>query len=326
MKKSEALEHFKENYVMKARNKKLNELKLYYETNKDTLAKEMVEAFRKICIKARKLQLEGVKDKIAHIEFSLLRVRILEKRYSYLIDAYSSLYYLDKTECKSEYDVSWAFKYLEDFLEQLEQARKRYMNKILRPDIERIMLNEICHYNDYIVKLARYAMPQSVKLDEYNDLDRKQVVNIYVGDYRADNVIVYKEDTRIKNSGDIKSWLEGKYENAYESEVLKDLDLSNGDYQDINLSHCNFSGSNLSGSSFKNSLLIGTIFNNTNLDGVKFENANLSYSDMRGAILKNADFSRANLNEAFFFSKDIQYLTLDDEQKKNLILVDIDAT
>jgi len=72
-------------------------------------------------------------------------------------------------------------------------------------------------------------MPQSVKLDEYNDLDRKQVVNIYVGDYRADNVIVYKEDTRIKNSGDIKSWLEGKYENAYESEVLKDIEMSNGE-------------------------------------------------------------------------------------------------
>jgi len=326
MKRSEALQHFKDNYVMKTREKKLNELKLYYETNKDALAKEMIGAFREICINARKLQLEGVKDKIAHIEFSLLRIRILEKRYSCLIDAFSGLYYLDNTECTLEYDVSWAFKYLDEFLEQLEQARKRYMNKILRPDIERIMLNEISHYNEYIVKLARYAIPQAVKLDEYNDLDRKEVVNIYVGDYRAANAIVYREDNRVKKSGKVKSWLEGKYENAYESEVLKDLDLSNGDYQDIDLSHCNFSRSILSGSSFKNSLLIGAIFINANLDGVKFENANLSYSDMRGAILKDVDFTRANLKEAIFFSKDIQSIALDDEQKKNVILVDIDAT
>ncbi len=321
MKKSEALQHFNDNYVMKIRDKKLNELKLYYETNKDTLAKEMTEAFRKICNKVRKLQLDGSKNKIAHIEFSLLRIRILKKRYSYLIDAFSGLYYLDKTDCTSEYDVTWAFKYLEEFLEELEQSRKLYMNKILRPDLERIMLNEISHYNEYIVKLARHALPHAVKLDEYNDLDRKQVVNIYVGDYRASNALVYKEDNRIKNSGDIKSWLEGKYENAYESEILKELDLSCGDYGGIDLSHCNFSGSNLSESNLKNSILVGAIFNNTNLEGVKFENTNLSYSDMRGAILKNVDFTRANLKEAIFFSNDIQSLTLDDEQKKNIILV-----
>ncbi|KNY26818.1 pentapeptide repeat-containing protein [Pseudobacteroides cellulosolvens] len=321
MKKSEALQHFYDNYIFKIRDKKLNELKLYFETNKDTLAKEMTEAFRRICIKVKKLQLDSIKDKIAHIEFSLLRIRILEKRYSYLIDAYSGLYYLDKIECTSEYDVTWAFKYLEEFLEELEQTRKLYMNKILRPDLERIMLNEISHYNEYIVKLARYALPESVKIAEYNDLDRKQVVNIYVGDYRTSNAIVYREDNRIKNSGDIKSWLEGKYEDGYESEILKELDLSYGDYESINLSNCNFSGSNLSASNLKNSLLVGAIFNNTNLEGAKFENANLSYSDMRGAILKNVDFTRSNLKEAIFLRNDIQSLTLDDEQKKNIILV-----
>jgi hypothetical protein len=320
MKRSEALQHFNNNYVIKARHKKLNELKLYYETHKDILAKEMTEAFKKICIKARKLQLDGTKKQIAHIEFSLLRIRILEKRYGYLIDAYSDLYYLDKTECTSEYDVAWAFKYLEDFLEELEQTRKLYMNKILRPDIERIMLKEISYYNDYIVKLARYAFPEAVKLDEYNNLDRKPVVNIYMGDYRASNTIVYKEDNRIKDSGDIKSWLEGKYEDGYESEILKELDLSCGDYEGINLSHCNFSGSSLSGSNLKNSLLKGANFYNANLEGVSFENADLSYSDMRGAILKNVDFKNANLKEAIFFGNDITSLALDDEQKKNIIL------
>jgi hypothetical protein len=321
MKRFEAIQHFNENYVLKIRDKKLSELNLFYEANKSDLAKGMIDAFKNVCKKAGKLQQEGIKDNIAQVSFSLLRIRILEKRHSYLVEAYSDLYYLDKTDCTVEYDVTWAYKYLDEFMDELEQMRKLYMNKVLKPDIERIMFKEISFYNDYIVKLARDVIPVAVKLDEYNALKKEEVVDISVGEYKASGCTVLKEDRRVKNSGDIKSWLEGKYEYGYRSEILKELDLSTGDYEGIDLGYSDFTGSNLTGSSFKNAVLSGAILCNTNLEDVNFESADLKCCDLRGAILKGANFSSANLKGAMFSGSSIQLLTLDEKQKKNIIIV-----
>ncbi|HEY9061891.1 MAG TPA: pentapeptide repeat-containing protein [Pseudobacteroides sp.] len=321
MKRFEAIGHFNDNYVLKIREKKLGELSSFYETNKNILAQGMLDAFKNLCIKAGKLQQEGIKDSIAHICFSLLRIRILEKRHNYRLDAFSDLYYLDKTDCTVEYDAAWAYKYLDEFMEELEQSRKLYMNKVLKPDIERIMFKEISYYNDYIVNLARLLIPEAVKLDEYIALKRQEVVDISVGEYKASSCIVYKEDRRVKNSGDIKSWLEGKYEYGYRSEILKDLDLSEGDYEGIDLAYSDFTGSNLTGSSFKNAQLSGAVLCNTNLEGVNFENVDLRCCDLRGAILKNVNFNKANLKDAMVSGSDAQSLALDQEQRKNIIII-----
>lgn len=321
MKRFEAIEHFSDNYVLKIREKKLKELNSFYESNKDILAQGMLDAFKSICKKAERLQQEGIKDNIAHISFSLLRIRILEKRHNYLLDAYSDLYYLDKTDCTLEYDAAWVYKYLDEFMEELEQSRKLYMNKVLKPDIERIMFKEISYYNDYVVNLARLVIPEAVKLDEYIGLKKEEVVDISVGEYKASRSLVYKEDRRVKNSGDIKSWLEGKYEYGYRNEILKDLDLSAGDYEGVDLAYSDFTASNLTGSSFKNALLSRAVLCNTNLEGVNFENADLTCCDLRGAILKNVNFNKANLKGAMVTGSDAQLLALDEVQRKNIIII-----
>ncbi|MDP4180320.1 MAG: pentapeptide repeat-containing protein [Bacillota bacterium] len=319
MKKIEALQHFNDNYVKEKRDQKLKELDEFYNINRDVLAKDILEAFRNVCVKAGKLQLEGIKENIAYISFSMVRVKLLNNDYKYFVDAYNEILYLDEVQCRSYYDASWAFRFLEEFEKELEQSRKLYINKILKSDIEKIKLQDAALYNDYIVKLATYVMPEAVKIKEYLDLKREEVVDIRVGEYKASRQVVYKEDLRIKDSGSIKSWLEGKYELEYEHEVLRNLDLSGGDYEGIDLSYSDFTGSDLSKSNWRKSTLIGANFYKANLDGVDFGQADLSDCDLREAILKNTSFAGAQLQGARFLEKDISLLNLDEVQKKDII-------
>lgn len=310
MKKIEALEHYNENYVEPNRLEKLNKLDEYLEKHKEELAAKFVEAFKNICIKAKCMQKAGNKSKIGYITFSLLRTNILEKKYVYALDAYSNLWFFDRCECQVEYDVNWAFKFLDDFEEELEEKRKHYINKILKPDVEKIKLKEVDLYNERIVKLARYAISEAVRTQAYLDIDKEEVLEVRVGEYKGFSEVVFKEDTRVKDAVAIKRWLEAKYEYEYVYEVLKNLDLSHGDYEGIDLSYADLRGSNLSNSNFKKCLLVGT----------NFEGADLSFSDFRDANIQGVNLNRTSLEGCKFLNKDISNLYLDDEQRKNIIV------
>ncbi|TYQ16971.1 UNVERIFIED_CONTAM: putative low-complexity proteins [Acetivibrio alkalicellulosi] len=349
MKKGEALEHFKQNYLKSYLEEDVLKLEEYYDKYRLQLSEGFIRSFGEICKKIKGMQASGLKDKIGFINYSILRTKIISNNYNYSIYAYDKNWYFDQNECKVEYDVSWAFDFFKEFMNYLEEKRKPYLNKVINSDIERIALNETDFYSKPILKLARHAILEAIKIKEYQEIEKEDVLEIRFGEYKSISEVVYKDDTRIKDSNEMKDWLEEKNLNEYIYEVFKNLDLSEGNYEGIDLTYTDFRGSNLSKSNLKKSILFGSrlgncnlqkvdfteaimtdadfqcadlssaVLCNCNMEGTSLEKADLSSVDFRGATLRKTCFKGSKLNGARFLMKDIQYL---DDEQKSVVMTD----
>ncbi len=273
-----------------------------FKIHKKELVPDFVESFRRICVKIAEMQARGEKDKIGYITYSAMASNIAERNYIYVIDAYNTEWFYDEVECCDSYDVSWAFRFLDEFEEELEPQRKLYMDKITKADMEQFRLEEFGIYNAVIKDFIRYAMPYAVEIEEYKQIEKADVLEVRAGPYKGASELMYKEDNRIKNSSEIKVWLESK-EGTYDYEILKDLDLSNGDYEGIDIQYGDLSKSNMKECKLKNGSFIGTKFIQTILTGADLEGATLDHADFTKSELKDANMkgvkgSRINFQDA----------------------------
>ncbi|MED0679992.1 pentapeptide repeat-containing protein [Aneurinibacillus thermoaerophilus] len=290
MEKEEALQHFIKNEAIPRITESLLALEDYFQTHKDTLVHDFIHSFQHLCHIIKERQEQGEKGKIGYITYSMLRTEIMEERSIYGIEATDSRWFFYPKACQAEYDAGWAFFFLDELENELEKARKAYMGEITKLDIEKLKLKEAAKYHQYVISLARYAMPQAVLLPAYLEIEKEEELEIRVGEYRDLSEVVYKEDARIKDAETMKEWLEEKEEYAYAYEVFSHLDLSYGEYEGIDLRYANMKQSNLSHSTLCGCTLIGTAFTLCDL-----EEADLSYS-----LIHEADFSQSNLKGAMF--------------------------
>lgn len=289
--RTDALQQFKETYVKEKSNEKLLLLEKYFQGHKDDLIPAFVESFRLICLKVKEMQLKKEKGKIGYITYSMLRTAIAERKHTYLLEAFNENWFLDFEECYAQYDASWAFSYLEALRTELEEKRKLYFGTIVTSDIENMIQAEAGKFNEYVISLARYAMPKAVGLKEYQEIDKEEELEVRVGEYRDMSEVVYKEDIREKDPEEIREWLNEKLEDEYSFEAFRNLDLQNGDYKNIGLSYADFSRCNFSKSKMTGCVLIGTKFNGGLMEEV----------DLSGSLIYGADFSRCNLKKAVFY-------------------------
>lgn len=292
MAKEDVLQHFIENEVQTKNLESLLALEEYFQNHKDELVHDFVQSFRNICRTIKTMQLRGEKGRIGHITYSMLRTEIMEGRHIYVIDASDITWFFDRKECQAEYNAGWAFQYLDVVESELEQISKTYMGAITKPDIERIKLGLANKYHQYVVSLARYAMPQAIILPEYLEIDKEEELEVRVGEYLDHSETIYKEDVIVKDSEEIKAWLEEKLEYEYAYEVFTDLTLSHGNYEGIDLRYADMKQSDLSRSNLRGCILLGTKFIGCRLQGTDF-----SYS-----LISEADFSYSDLKDAVFYN------------------------
>ncbi len=288
MNRKQALEHFKAGPLKEKQIEKRGQLRDYFNMRKDKLIPDFVESFRRICIKIAEMQARGEKDKIGYITYSAMASNIADRNYIYVIDAYNVEWFFDEVECRDSYDVSWAFRFLDEFEAELEPQRKLYMDKITKADMEQFRLEGFGIYNAVIKDFIRYAMPYAVKIEEYKQIEKADVFEVRAGPYKGASELMYKEDRRIKNSSEIKVWLESK-EEIYDYEILKDLDLANGDYEGIGVRYGDFSRSNLENCNLKKCNFIGTKFIESSLLGTDLEDSAIDRADFTKSDLKNAN-------------------------------------
>lgn len=204
MNKEELLEHFYQNYVLEKSIQKVNQLREYYEMNHEGLIAGFVDSFRKICIEVRTMQERKDKEPIGYITYSLLRTNLIRRNYEYVVGAFNDEWFYDTQECNSVYNVSWAYQFLEQFETELEEKRKLYLDKIVKPELEKLKLCEATEYHEIITELARVAMSEAVRLDEFHQIEKAEVFEVRVDDYKQISEVIYKEDVFTKDSGEMK--------------------------------------------------------------------------------------------------------------------------
>lgn len=292
MKKAEALAHFEQTYVQPKLLQKLLQAQDYLLQHRDELAADFQKSLCQICLAIKARQLKGELGKVGFIHYAMLRSAILFRKPQYRIDVYPKEWYfdLDAPECSAYFDADPIFKFLDELEQELDGPRRQYLNRITPVDLEQIKLREAPKFNRLLVSLADYALSYTPLPAQLSEIVKETEFEIRVGEYYDLTEVVYKEDVRNKEAEAIKEWLEDKHENSYVAAVLKNLDLSHGDYAGNDLRRVDFQGSNLAKANFQSCLL----------SKARFADCQLNQADFSDAILHDADFSGANLQQAVF--------------------------
>jgi len=294
VKKYEALEHFQQNIVNLKSKQKMQKVEEFFLENKDELVKDLVQSFSEICIKIKQMQSSNEKSKIGFITYSLLRTSMKEKRLTYLVEAFDNRWFFDRVECQTEYEANWLLKFLNELETELENERRQYFNMIVKADIEKIKLKEVGYYNQYLALLGRYAASEMLSLKEYGDIEKDEQLEVRVGEYLDISEIIFKEDFRVRDSKEVKAWLEEKSDRLYWSESLRNYDFSDGNFESKSFNYSDFSMSNISNCKMKSCMLIGT----------KFSRAIMKNTDLSCTYIYDADFSDCDLEGASFCKAD----------------------
>jgi uncharacterized protein YjbI with pentapeptide repeats len=293
MTKQEALEHFIQNYAAAKNAAKIEQLQAYYQARRDELAADLRESLRRICEKIHQMQQSKEKGPIGYITYTLLRTNLVRGCYQYTVDAFTDAWIADPHECGAVYDVGWAYRFWEEFATELEEKRKLYIEKISKPELEKLQLREVEAYHDIVAALARYVMPEAVQMPEYQRIVKAEIVEIRIEDYRQFSEVVFREDLRVRDAQEIKRQLERKKTASFRDEIFCNLDLSHGNYQGISLNYADLTGSNLAGGNLRDCQLVGTKFIYGVLPDADLSATWLNETDFYGADLSRAVFHRA---------------------------------
>lgn len=287
MDRVEALELFINEHVKKLSLEKILKLEEYYQNNKENLKKDFLKTFIDICKKTQN------KEEIGYITYSMLRTNLIEDNNTYLVEISDETWFLDGKKYISEYNVNFAFKFLNELEKELKELRKPY-TKIKDFDIEKLILQEASKYNEYIISLARYSLKDIENVEDFSNLKLNKEFEVRVGEFRDITETVFKKDIRKKDSILIKEFFEEKDpDDTYSYEIYKNLNLRNGDYSDNDFRYSDFRKSDLSKSNMKNCILTGVDFRECKLEKVDFRDSYIYEANFENADLKGSNFSRS---------------------------------
>lgn len=324
MERSEALKHFEEEYINRYVREMKKNIEKYIDDHRKELTEAFVENFRTLCRKIKEMQKEGRKGKIAYITYSFNIHNLQKESRDYVVQAYGNEWFLEEgEECKISYNVGWLYDFLDDFYGKLFEISKKYMGNINASDMDQVWKKGVIHCDVKLLNFTKRAIKEAIKTEEFKALDKEEVLEIRLGQEKGYNEIIYKMDTRVKDSKKMKEWLESGEKN-YSYSVLQNLDLSGGNYKGITCNNTDFSGSNLSNSNFEDASLIESVFVKSIINGVNFKKSRLSKTDFSDTVLENSDLQEAglrlailaraqfincNLNNAKLYSSDLSYCT-----------------
>jgi uncharacterized protein YjbI with pentapeptide repeats len=261
---------------------------LKFKAKQDQRIQACVEEFRGYCRDIRQEQLQGRKEKIGYITYSMLRTTWLEERPTYLVEAANALWVLDPEPIRFEWDTSWTYSYWTDLQQKLRREVEKQHVSLPELEWEQVMLEAAVHIHVLVVNIMRLAMKHAVHLPEFQELDREETFEIRVGEYMDHTVSVYKEDRRAFEASEIRSWLEEQEEHDYSYQALEKIQLSDGDYSQLDFRYTAFRQIEMEHSRLHGCVLVGTMWQESQLDGIDLTYSLLHGADFSGCSMKGA--------------------------------------
>jgi len=280
----------------------LSKLDSYGQIHFDALVDEFIACFTTYCEKITKMQGTGKKNAIAFINFSLLRTNLLARKHELRIDAYDENWYLDRVECSGSYDVSQLFRWIDQFADNLEATRKKYMGKLKFSEMQKLIFEESNKYMIFVAELMRVAIKKATMTESFQQVKRHEVFVICIGGYQDRVDILYKEDSTVKDAKVVKRYLEKNkdQDDPFAYEICENLDLSKADFSGLNLMFSQFSGCDFTDVNLQDSTLLMNDFKSAIFRNTNFENSQLFDVDFSGSILEGVDFRGSKLKHVLF--------------------------
>ncbi len=272
----------------------------YVKSHFEQFVKQYVDFFSAYCEKIYQMQQQGKKGAIAYIHFSVLRTNILLRKHVIRVDAYDERWYMDTVECSSGYHVEDIYCYLEKYGEIVEEMRSRSNGKISLAEAQKKVFVESNYYLFYTAELIRLGMRKALQTESYQKIRREPCFVVCMGGFMDRFDILYKDDCTIKDSGEVKRYLQSQKKTLFSYEIYENLDLSKGNYEGLEFQYSSFAGCDFTHSSWNKSRLAFSNFQNTTLKDTKMEKTKIFDTDFSGATLEQVSFAGAKLKYISF--------------------------
>ncbi len=269
--------------------------------NEDKLKNQILEALMKIVNKSKKNE----EFKIKYIDFSILKIGILNKTYDITAIAYGKEWYAGDMIYEA-FNIDYIFQGLEEIRNDLYQKIKKYVGKIKACSVDQYILRQVANYNEYLTYFFIKYLKQYDEEISFNEMNKYETLRISYGDYKDYSQTVYYYDDSEKNEDIFKEELkDNKIEKLVfshwtglkagnfkiENQDITCMNLKRSDLQNFilksckavglnlkeaKLSKCRFISSDLGTTDFSSSILEDVVFEDCILRNTKFKNAKLT--------------------------------------------------
>ncbi|HOJ79053.1 MAG TPA: hypothetical protein PL158_13305 [Bacillota bacterium] len=100
--------------------------------------------------------------------------------------------------------------FMEATHKELSEISKTYDGQITNGDLAEVWKSEVFSCDTILRNFARKAMEKAVRIEEFKLIEKEEVLEVRIGEYKGYSEIIYKEDIRKKDSKEIVAWLESK--------------------------------------------------------------------------------------------------------------------
>ncbi|MDR9857319.1 pentapeptide repeat-containing protein [Paenibacillus sp. VCA1] len=291
----ELWQQFLEQEVLPLRNAKIHELHNYYLAHKREILEGIVSLFDAFCNQVKQQQERGELQACSTLHVSLMRTRLKQGDPAYMLHASDRNSEGDAASTGFLYDAGWIYRYMDQWLEECENARRRYMNRIDRAVFETWQTGQLYPFHVYMVHAVRYAMDVIRELDSFKGIGKDLQFEVRVGEYRDHEVTesVFRINGIQRSPVTCKGWLESRLPDEYIYEHIAGVNLMQGDYRGLNFNYARFEKAVLTGSRMEGASLLGTRFEQCRCEHVDYGKTLLYDTDFRGCDLTGARFDGA---------------------------------
>lgn len=293
MDRIEALQAFRRGKAKEICEKKHREIYRFFWDNKKSFEEKLRSGLAEIIEKTRSDQDD---TPIGFIEFSFLRVHILDGSYQWLVEAQDENGSFDMADRTISIDMSGFFGIWEELKEELKKEALCYVNILTEADCEQIVLEEFDKLQLYFLLMGIHAFTNIDQSEVFSKLNKARLFRIIMGERRGKVQLIYASNQSSLAPAEIINKLcssEGE-----EDYISKEFVL--GDFNGFVVSDCRIAIRNLSFSNFNNAKIKGaeilvTQFIAANLDEIVIEDCQIDL-----CVFLNSSFCKAQIENTNF--------------------------
>ena len=239
--------------------------------------------FEEIC----KKQKQGEIGKLGYIHFTFLRMHILTKEDTLAVYGYGKKGYFGQEYTLGTIDVSCFMEKFRQVWQELEKVSLKYVGKISRLDIKRLMLEESCGFLSIWFSLLRQYRREWLLLPSFQEIEKEEYFRVQIGEYYEPPVVLYVENQK-------------KKEQEVKKKIRREKAYNGWDFRGCRLDGMEFSNKECSDSFWENTSVREGTWNRMDLRGSVFENVQMAGSVMKESFLQETEWHHVNLENSVF--------------------------
>lgn len=258
--------------------------------NEDRFKKQIFEVLMNIADRANQKE----EYRISYINFSLLKISMLNEKYEIIATAYDENWYADEG-IEEIFTIDYIFKNLYNIKTDIYNKSKKYVGKIRRSSINYYILRQMTVYNEYLTYFFIKFLKQWDEDTSYKEMPKNENIKILYGEYKDYSETVYYYEEKVKDQKEFEDKGKGSENKELVFSCWPSLKLNNIVIKEKDLTCIYLKDAELENVMFDNCTIVGANFKFAKLKKCYFKNCDLGTSDLSESTLEEVFFEDCNL-------------------------------